>query len=101
MQSREILAGALAAAIAIALNLLQKRFGRPLSRRLVQHPRETERDLEEGPAVHSIEVGGGRFDAVVDLKGEGFVRCANQGASHGRCPLPDRERFPVIRASLL
>src|SRR5215468_2947411 len=56
MQTRKIFAGALTAAISILLDVIQHAFWRPVRFWFVQHPRETERDLEKRPAIHPIEI---------------------------------------------
>ena len=51
---------------------------RPIRFRFVQHARESERDFEKRPAIHSEEIHRGRFNVVVDLESEMFVASADQ-----------------------
>src|ERR1043166_1736659 len=68
VQSRQIFSSANAPAIAVQFDVMQQTLWRPVFFWLVQHPREGERDFEKRPAIHSQEIGRGRFDSIVDLK---------------------------------
>ena len=101
MQPRKIFAGALAAAITIELDVVQQPLRRPLACGLIEHAGKAERDLEERPAIHPIEIHGGRLDVVVDLERERFVARPDHGAADRRGAFSDGERFPIIRLGLL
>src|SRR5439155_17215509 len=96
MQARKILTRALTAAISILLDVIQHAFRRPARFRIVQHSRETERDLEKRPAIHAVEIHRRRLDPVVDLQSEMFVARPDQSLSNGRSAFANRQRFPVF-----
>src|SRR5438552_1746883 len=100
MQTRKIFASALTAAIAILLDVRQHAFRRPVRFRFVQHPRETERDLEKRPAIHSVEIHRRQLDPVVDLQSEMLVARPYQSLSDRRSAFTNRQCFPVFRFSL-
>src|SRR5205823_11554742 len=88
---------ALAAAVAVELEIFEHRLGRPLVLRLIEHAGEGERGLEEGPAIETVEVHRRRLDAVVDLQRVALVRRADERAPDGADALADRERLPGRR----
>src|ERR1043166_3248804 len=78
MQARQITAGADAVAITIQLDVTEHTFRGPFGFRIVEHPSECEGNLEERPAIHSVEIDRGSFDVVIDFQGEMFVACADE-----------------------
>src|SRR5258708_12875311 len=42
--------------ISIHLDVIEQAFRRPIRFGLIQHPRETERDLEKCPTIHSLKI---------------------------------------------
>src|SRR4029077_4185372 len=91
MQPGKIFPCANAAAVAIRLDVMQQTFRSPVFFRLVQHSRKRERDFEKRPAIHSLEIGRGRFDVIVDLEGEMLVAGANERTSDRGGALADRK----------
>ena len=68
-----------------------------VGRRLgVDHARERERGLEERPAIETVEIGRGRFDAVVDFQRVTLVRGARQREAHARGAFADGQRGPIF-----
>ena len=95
MQTREIIAGAFAAAVPIQFDVMQQTVGCPVRLRFVQHPGEAESDLKKRPAIHPLKIYRGRLDPIVDFQGEMFVTCSYQRLPGRRGPLSDRQSFPI------
>src|SRR5436305_5128769 len=95
MKPRKVLSRALAAAISIEFDVIQKTFRRPVRFRLVEHSGETECGLEECPAIHPLKVYGRRLDAIVDFKREMLVAGSDQSLSHRRCSFSNWQTLPV------
>ena len=96
MEARKIFTGAHAATVAIGFDVMQKVFRRPVRFRLVQHSRKRERCFKKRPAVEPVEIDRRRLDSIVDLERVRFVTRAGERLPHHGCPLPDRQRFPIV-----
>ncbi len=101
MEAGEVLACAVAAAIAVELYVVKHGLGGPAIAGLIEHAGKGEGGLEEGPAIEAREVDGGGLYVVVDLEGEGLVGGADEGASDGANALADGKVFPVIALGAL
>src|SRR5438093_13588925 len=95
MQARKILAGALTAAISIHLDVIEQAFRRPIRFGLIQHPRETERDLKKCPTIHYLKIYRGRLDPVVDFKSEMLIACSHQRLYDCRSAFTNRQSLPI------
>ena len=89
MDARQVSARALAVPVAVRLDHVQqvrRRVGRGLG---VEHPRKSQRNLKDGPAIQTPEVGGRGLHPVVDLQREPLVRRPGQGQPDAGGALPD------------
>src|SRR6266436_7901779 len=95
MQTRKILAGALTAAIAIQLDVMQEALRSPIRLRLVQHSGKTERYLEKGPAIHALKIYRRGLDPIVDFKSEMLIACSHQCLSDCRSAFTNWQSLPI------
>src|ERR1017187_8046930 len=98
MEARKIFARALAGAITVGLDVMQETFRSPIRFGFIQHARESERNLEESPAIHAGKICRWRLDPIVDLESEMFVTCADECLSDCRRSFADGQRFPIFTA---